>query len=70
MPNKGTLITCKNLISLAKRKGIKEPHKIPTSDLINVLSRHNRKTKSYAIHRKFTKICPKFVKKQNILKDD
>ena len=62
MPNKGTPITRKNLISIAKCKGIKEPHKITTSDLINVLSRHDSKTKSYAIHRKFKKIYPKFVK--------
>ena len=68
MPNTGTLVTRKNLIFTAKNKGIKEPHKISISDLINTLSIHGSKTKSYAIHRKFKKIYSNFVKKQNILK--
>ena len=70
MPNKGTLITRKNLILTAKYKGIKKQHKMSTSDLINALSRHDSKCRSYPIRRKIWKIYPKFVKKQNILEDD
>ena len=50
--------------------GIKEPHKMSTSELINAIARHNSKTKSYATRRKIRKIYPKFVKKQSILEDD
>ena len=70
MPNKGTLITRKKLILKAKSKGIKELHKMSTSDLINALSRHDSKCRSYPIRRKIWKTYPKFVKKQNILEDD
>ena len=34
------------------------------------MNRYNRKRKSYRTRRKFKKIYPKFVKKQNILEDD
>ena len=33
------------------------------------MNRYNRKRKSYRTRRKFKKIYPKFVKKQNILDD-
>ena len=56
--------------TIAENKGIKEPHKMSTSDLINAINRHNSKRKSYKTRRKFKKIYPKFVKKQNILEED
>ena len=40
------------------------------SDLLNALSRHDSKHKSYNARRKFKKVYPKFVKKQNILQND
>ena len=49
--------------TIAENKGIKEPHKMSTSDLINAINRHNSKRKSYKTRRKFKKIYPKFVKK-------
>lgn len=53
----------KKLHFTAKNKGIKEPHKMSTSDLINALS----KCKSYNICRKFKKSgLNKYVKKQNL----
>lgn len=53
----------KKLNFTAKNKGIKEPHKMSTSDLINALS----KCKSYNICRKFKKSgLNKYVKKQNL----
>ena len=70
MPNKGTLVTRKNLILKAKNMGTKEPHKMSTSELINAIARHNIKTKSYTTRRKIRKIYPTFVKKQSILEDD
>ena len=38
--------------------------------LVNAINRYNSKRKSYRTRRKFKKIYPKFVKKQNILEDD
>ena len=40
------------------------------SDLLNALSRHDSKHKSYNTRRKFKKVYPRFVKKQNILQND
>ena len=37
--------------------------------LVNAINRYNSKRKSYRTRRKFKKIYPKFVKKQNILDD-
>ena len=54
---------------IAKNKGIKEPQKTPATDLVKAMNRYNRKHKSYRTRRKFKKIYPKFVKKQNILDD-
>ena len=55
---------------IAENKGIKEPHKIAPNHLVNAINRYNSKRKSYRTRRKFKKIYPKFVKKQNILEDD
>ena len=38
--------------------------------LVNAINRYNSKRKSYRTRRKFKKIYPKFVKKQNPLEDD
>ena len=55
---------------IAENKGIKEPHKMSPNHLVNAINRYNSKRKSYRTRRKFKKIYPKFVKKQNILEDD
>ena len=65
-----TQITRKKLNIIAKHKGIKKPHKMSADDLVNTMNRYNSKRESYRIHRKFRKIYPKFVKKQNISEDD
>ena len=56
MPSKYTLYTRKTLFFTAKRKGIKEPHKMPTEDLIDAINRYNSKRKSYRINRKLSKV--------------
>ena len=51
MPAEGTLITKKEFNKYAEKRGIKEPHKMSTDDLINALSRQDIKLKSYRIRR-------------------
>ena len=41
-------ITRKQAIKIANDKGIKEPRKMSTRDLINAIDRHTSKTGSYA----------------------
>ena len=57
-----------NIIS--KNNGIKELHKASADDLVNAMNRYNSQRESYRIRRKFKKIYPKFIKKQNLLEDD
>ena len=45
-------ITRKQVIKIAKDKGIKEPRKMSTRDLINAIDRHTSKTESYINCRK------------------
>ena len=60
-------ITRKELNIIAKNRGIEDPHKISTNDLMNTLIRHDKKRKSYNIRRKSNKLNLKKVgKKQNI----
>ena len=60
-------ITRKQAIKIAKDKGIKEPRKMSTRDLINAIDRHTSKTESYANRRKLRKKgLNKYVKIQNI----
>ena len=61
---------CTKKIIIAENKGIKEPHKMSTNDLLNAINRYNSKRKSYSTRGKVKKMYPKFVKKQNILEDD
>ena len=71
MPVKDTLITRKKLNLIAKNRGIKDPHKMSIGDLINTLSRQDSKRETYSICRKFRKLnLNKFIKKQNISKND
>ena len=59
--------TRKELNIIAKNRGIEDPHKISTNDLMNTLIRHDKKRKSYNIRRKSNKLNLKKVgKKQNI----
>ena len=67
MSHKEILITKKKLNLIAKSRGIKEPHKMSTGDLINALSRQDSKRESYSIRRKFRKLnLNNLVKKQNV----
>ena len=60
-------ITRKELNIIAKNRGIEDPHKISTNDLMNTLIRHDKKRKSYNIRRKINKLnLKKIGKKQNI----
>ena len=60
-------ITRKELNIIAKNRGIEDPHKISTNDLMNTLIRHDKKRKSYKFRRKSNKLNLKKVgKKQNI----
>ena len=42
MNSKATKITKKYLIIIAKKKGIKEPHKMPTKKLLGTLNRYKK----------------------------
>ena len=42
MNPKATEITKKDLIITAKKKGIKEPHKMPTKKLLDTLNRYEK----------------------------
>ena len=71
MPPKEILITRKKLNLVAKSRGIKEPHKMSTGDLINALSRQDSKRESYSVRRKFKKLeLNNLVKKQNVSESD
>ena len=71
MPPKEILITRKKLNLVAKSRGIKEPHKMSTGDLINALSRQDSKRESYSVRRKFKKLeLSNLVKKQNVSESD
>ena len=60
-------ITRKELNIIAKNRGIEDPHKISTNDLMKTLIRHDKKRKSYSIRRKINKLnLKKIGKKQNI----
>ena len=65
-----TQIARKKLNIIAKHKGIKEPHKMSADDLVNAMNRYNSKRELFRIRRKFRKIYPKLIKKQNISEDD
>ena len=64
MPAEGTLITKKEFNKYAEKRGIKEPHKMPTDDLINALSRQDIKLKSYRIRRKINRLNLKKIGKK------
>ena len=65
-----TQITRKKLNIIRKNNGVKELHNMSADDLVNAMNRYNSKRESYRIRKKFKKIYPKLVKKQNILEDD
>ena len=57
MNPKATEITKKDLIITAKKKGIKEPHKMSTKKLLNTLNRYEKKRESYNISRRFNRFA-------------
>ena len=58
-----------NLIT--KNRGIKEPQKMSTEELLDTLSRYNSKHEVKSNHRKLLKIkLEKFAKKQDISKNE
>ena len=79
MPKDRT-IARKELNIIAKKKGIKEPHKMPTKHLIDTINRYYSKRKSYRNRRKIrkmglnkyikNKISQMMTKLQNISTDD
>ena len=56
---------------IAKNRGIKEPQKMSTEELLDTLSRYNSKREVKSNRRKLLKIkLEKFAKKQNISKNE
>ena len=71
MNPKATVITKKDLIITAKKKGIKEPHKMSTKNLLDTHNRYEKKRDSYNIGRRFNRLGLKNIgKRQNITKSD
>ena len=54
MPTQDTLFTREVLIIIAENSGIKEPHKMSTSDLIKTLTRHEKKRISRNFYRRIS----------------
>ena len=54
MPTQDTLFTREVLIIIAENSGIKEPHKMSTSDLIKTLTRHDKKCISRNFYRRIS----------------
>ena len=71
MTLKSIVFTRKEYNLIAKNRGIKEPQKMSTEELLDTLSRHNSKRKVKSNRRKSLKIkLEKIAKKQNISKNE
>ena len=71
MTLKNTVFTRKEYNLIAKNRGIKEPQKISTEELLDTLSRYNGKCKVKSNRRKLLKMkLEKIAKKQNISKNE
>ena len=66
MPIKDTLFTREVLIIIAENSGIKEPHKMSTSDLIKTLTRQEKKRASRNIYRRISQLAQKTSIKDKI----
>ena len=65
IPN--TELTREEYNVIAEKRGIEEPHRMTTKDLLKALHKYDIKRKSYQIRRKFRRLgLSKFVKKQNV----
>ena len=67
MTSKNIMLTRKEYNLIAKSRGIKEPQKMSTEELLDTLSRYDSKRKAESNRRKLNKInFKKIAKKQNI----
>ena len=67
MTSKNIMLTRKEYNLIAKSRGIKEPQKMSTEELLDTLSRYDSKRKAESNRRKLNKINFKEIaKKQNI----
>ena len=65
------VFTRKEYDIIARSRGIKEPQKMSTEELLNALSRYDSKRKVETNHRKLLKMkLEKIAKKQNISKNE
>ena len=65
------VLTRKEYDLIAKNRGIKEPQKMSTEELLNTLSRYDSKHKVLIYHKRLNKInLEKIGKKQNISKNE
>ena len=65
------VLTRKEYNLIAKNRGIKEPQKMSTEELLNTLSRYDSKRKVLIYHKRLNKInLEKIGKKQNISKNE
>ena len=71
MTSKNLTLTRKEYNLIAKSRGIKEPQKMSTEELLDTLSRYDSKRKSESNPRKLNKInLKKITKKQNIWRNE
>ena len=71
MTHNNTMLTKKELDLIAINRGIKEPQKMSTKELIGTLYRYGAKRKVNSNHRKILKMgLEKIAKKQNISKNE
>ena len=71
MTSKNITLTRKEYNLIAKSRGIKEPQKMSTEELLDTLSRYDSKRKSESNPRKLHKInLKKITKKQNIWRNE
>ena len=71
MTSKNITLTRKEYNLIAKSRGIKEPQKMSTEELLDTLSRYDSKRKSESNPRKLNKInLKKIAKKQNIWRNE
>ena len=71
MSSKDTHFTQEELIIIAEKKGIKEPHKMSIANLLKTLTRHEKKRILRNIYRRFSQLVQKNInKRQNPSKSD
>ena len=71
MSSKDTHFTQEELIIIAEKKGITEPHKMSIANLLKTLTRHEKKRIPRNIYRRFSQLVQKNInKRQNPSKSD